>query len=85
MKLQVISPKMRNATRYLMMQVDFGKIVCAIPQDIRRTPKHLIEFLPFVAQQVVLRGCEGKKSVSDTLAARLCELLPEGIEVECSS
>ena len=62
--------------------VDFGDVIQVFPDDIRRIPKRFVDVLPYVAQAVILKGCENMEEVGPNLIKRVKELLPINSHVD---
>lgn len=72
---------MIESDSYLCILVDYGRIVAVDSICIRRIPKRLVHFLPFVAQQAVLLGLE-EGDVTEELVQRFKQLVPDGCQIE---
>lgn len=70
--------------RYMCIQVDYGETHIVDVDDIRRIPKRLIDYLPYLAQHTILEGTESMEEVKPELVTRFGEILPTNSKVTVS-
>ena len=61
---------------FLCFQVDYGKVVTASLEQIRRIPKRLVEFLPYQAAHCVLQQFDNEVEVPVKVMERVAQLMP---------
>jgi len=66
-------------TELMCILVDYGTIIIVASEHIRKIPKRFVDYLPFVAQQAVLKELQhiAPEDVDKKLVARISALLPE--------
>ncbi|XP_046464135.1 uncharacterized protein LOC124209928 isoform X5 [Daphnia pulex] len=66
-----------DGNRYIFQQVDYGEKHTVVASDIRCISKSLVNFLPFLAHLVILKGTESMDEIEPKLVNRLKKLLHE--------
>lgn len=65
-----------NPSVFFCILVDYGQILEVGVQDIRRIPKRFVDYLPYIAQQAVLKEVKDV-DIGERLDVRIRSLLPE--------
>lgn len=67
--------------RFWCLQVDYGDTHIVDIDDIRRIPKRLIDFLPYLAVHAILEETKSMEEVKMDLINRFSDILPKNSKV----